>query len=67
MAGTLTRPPRGGGRMLAGVCAALAARFGTSVTVVRLLFIVFGLVGAGELAYLVLWVVIPKDERPALP
>ena len=64
MAGTLSRPPRRRGGMLAGVCAALADRFGIGVTVVRLLFILFGVVGAGELAYIVLWVVIPKDERP---
>jgi phage shock protein PspC (stress-responsive transcriptional regulator) len=59
MAGTLSRPVRG--RMLAGVCAALAERFGVSVTVIRLLFVLFGVVGAGELAYIVLWVVIPKE------
>jgi phage shock protein C len=28
--------------------------------VVRLLFVVFGLVGAGEVVYLVLWILIPK-------
>jgi phage shock protein C len=57
---TLTRPRAGEGRMIAGVCAALADRFGTSRTLVRLLFLVFGLVGAGEIAYLVLWILIPK-------
>jgi phage shock protein PspC (stress-responsive transcriptional regulator) len=60
MAGTLTRPARG--RMLAGVCAALAHRFGVSVGLVRLLFIITGVVGAGELAYIVLWVVIPRED-----
>lgn len=45
--------------MIAGVCAAVADRFGISRTFVRLLFIVFGLVGAGEVAYLVLWVLVP--------
>ena len=49
--------------MVAGVCAALADRFGTSRTLVRLLFLIFGIVGAGEVAYLVLWVVIPQSER----
>lgn len=60
---TLQRPARGDGRVIAGVCAALADRFGISRTLVRLLFIVFGITGAGEIAYLVLWILIPK--RPS--
>lgn len=48
--------------MIAGVCAAIADRFGISRTFVRLLFIIFGLVGAGEVAYLVLWVLVPKRD-----
>lgn len=61
MAPTLQRPRRG--RMIAGVCAALANRFGVSVTLVRLVFVVFGLVGAGEIAYIVLWILVPKQGR----
>jgi phage shock protein C len=57
---TLERPPRRHGRVIAGVCAAIADRFGVSRTLVRLLFIVFGFVGAGEVVYLVLWILIPK-------
>jgi len=60
MATTLIRPRRGGGAMIAGVAAAVADRFGLSRTLVRLLFVVFGLVGAGEIVYLVLWFLIPK-------
>ena len=59
----LVRPRRGEGRMVAGVCAAVADRFGTSRMLVRLLFLIFGIVGAGEVAYLVLWIIIPKSER----
>ena len=59
----LVRPVRGRGRVIAGVCAALADRFGISRFLVRLLFVVFGLVGAGELAYVVLWIIIPGDRR----
>jgi len=58
---SLVRPAHG--RLLAGVCAALANRFGLSRTLVRLVFVFFGLFGAGEIAYLVLWLLIPK-ERP---
>lgn len=57
---TLARPRRGEGRVIAGVCAALADRFGVSRTLVRLLFLIFGIVGAGEIAYIILWIVIPK-------
>lgn len=62
---TLERPRRGDGRIIAGVCAALADRFGVSRLLVRVAFVVFGFVGAGELAYLVAWVIIPAaaDRR----
>lgn len=55
----LTRPRRG--RMIAGVCAGVADHFGWSRTTVRVLFVVFGLVGAGELAYIILWILMPKE------
>ena len=57
---TLARPARGDGRVIAGLCAALADRFGVSRFLVRTFFVVFGLVGAGELAYLILWIIIPR-------
>ena len=59
----LQRPNRFEGRVIAGVCAAIADRFGVSRTLVRLLFVVFGLVGAGEVVYLVLWILIPKRSE----
>ncbi len=43
------------------MCAGLAHRFGLPKGLVRLGFVIFGLVGAGELAYLLLWILIPKD------
>jgi phage shock protein PspC (stress-responsive transcriptional regulator) len=46
--------------MIAGVCAGLANRFGVSTSLVRVLFVVFGLVGAGEIAYILLWILVPK-------
>lgn len=54
----LARPRQG--KLIAGVCAGLANRFGLSVGLVRLAFVIFGLVGAGELAYVVLWILMPK-------
>lgn len=56
----LTRPPRGEGRMIAGVCAAVAQSTGISVTIVRVLFVIAGFVGAGEIVYLLLWLLLPK-------
>jgi phage shock protein C len=63
MARKLQRPPRGEGRVLVGVCAGLARYFGWSPTVVRLVFVITGLFGAGELAYLILWIIMPKAPR----
>lgn len=54
----LTRPRRG--KWLAGVCAGLARRFGISPGLVRLGFVLFGLFGVGEIAYIALWIIIPK-------
>ena len=61
----LVRPPRGDGRIIAGVCTALARRFRVSRILVRIAFLVFGLVGAGEVVYLLLWLLIPKQRRAA--
>lgn len=58
MAATLVRPRSG--KIIAGVCAALADRFGISRGLVRVVFVIFGLVGAGEIAYIFGWLVIPK-------
>jgi len=48
-------------KIIAGVCAGLARRFGLSTGLIRFAFIVFGLVGAGEIAYIVLWILMPKE------
>ncbi len=54
----LVRPRQG--KIIAGVCAGLATRFGLSVTLIRVVFVIFAVTGAGELVYLLLWVLIPK-------
>lgn len=48
-------------KWIAGVCSGLANRFGMSTGLVRLLFVLFGLFGAGEIAYIVLWILMPKS------
>ena len=55
---TLTRPQQG--KVIAGVCAGLAQRFGWNANVVRLLFLLSCLLpGPQFVIYLVLWVVMP--------
>ena len=57
---TLSRPRHG--KVIAGVCAGLARRFGLSPTLVRVLAVLSLLLpGPQVIAYLVLWVVMPKD------
>ncbi|MEN8585448.1 PspC domain-containing protein [Burkholderia sp. RS01] len=58
MAALMARPRDG--KIIAGVCAALADRFGISRTLVRIGFVLFGLFGVGELVYIALWIIIPK-------
>ena len=60
---TLSRPHRGDGRIIAGVCGGLAHRFGLSTFMVRLLFVLFGIVGAGEIAYIIRWIIKPNSPR----
>jgi phage shock protein PspC (stress-responsive transcriptional regulator) len=58
---SLVRPRRG--RVVAGVCAALARRFDLSPAIVRVLFVLsMFLPGPQILAYVVLWIVIPGDD-----
>ncbi|GAA2395686.1 PspC domain-containing protein [Streptomyces glaucosporus] len=50
-------------RMIGGVCAGLARRFGTSATTMRAIFLVSCLLpGPQVLLYLALWALLP-DER----
>jgi phage shock protein PspC (stress-responsive transcriptional regulator) len=50
------------GRVLAGVCAGLASRFGMSAGVVRLLFVVSVLLpGPQVLVYIALWILMPSE------
>jgi phage shock protein C len=57
----LTRSQKG--RMLAGVCAGFADYFSLDVTLVRVIWAVVSVItgGAGVLAYLAAWVIIPAE------
>jgi len=57
----LVRPRRG--RMIAGVAAGLARRFHISAALVRILIVVSLLLpGPQILAYLALWIIMPKED-----
>ncbi|MDP1848813.1 MAG: PspC domain-containing protein [Solirubrobacteraceae bacterium] len=58
----LVRPRRG--KVIAGVAAGLAHRFGLSPTLVRVLFVASLLLpGPQILAYIALWIIMPKEGR----
>ncbi|MPZ63414.1 MAG: PspC domain-containing protein [Propionibacteriales bacterium] len=51
-------------RWIAGVCSGLGRRFGISANVVRLVFALSVLLpGPQFLIYIVLWILIPNEER----
>ncbi|MEU6013696.1 PspC domain-containing protein [Streptomyces sp. NPDC047515] len=51
------------GRMIGGVCAALARRFGTSAGTMRVIFLLSCLLpGPQFLLYLALWVLFPAEK-----
>jgi phage shock protein PspC (stress-responsive transcriptional regulator) len=59
-AGILVRPRRG--RVIAGVCAAIANRLGWSPTLVRVLFVLSCVLpGPQVVAYVLLWILIPAE------
>lgn len=59
---TLERPLEG--RILGGVCAALARRFDMKPTTVRVLFVLSCLLpGPQFIAYLAMWIIIPGEQR----
>jgi len=60
MQNALVRPRQG--RMLGGVCAALARRFGLSTGLVRALFVIsIVLPGPQILVYVALWIFLPGE------
>lgn len=61
MSTTLVRPRNG--KVIAGVCAAIAHRYGWSPTAVRIAFVVSTLVpGPQFLLYIILWIIVPKAD-----
>ncbi|SDC71112.1 PspC domain-containing protein [Streptomyces prasinopilosus] len=51
-------------RVIGGVCAALARRYGTSATTVRVVFLASCLLpGPQFLLYLALWILLPSEHK----
>lgn len=50
-------------KMILGICAGLAKQFNIDVTLVRIGFIIAAFLGWGILLYLVLWPLIPWEEK----
>ncbi|GAB3179728.1 PspC domain-containing protein [Streptomyces incanus] len=51
-------------RVIGGVCAALARRFGTSATTMRVLFLASCLLpGPQFLLYIALWILFPSEDE----
>ena len=48
-------------RMLCGVCGGIAEYFNIDPTLIRLLFVLFGLSGSGILAYIIAAFIIPAS------
>lgn len=49
-------------KLIAGVCAGIAQYFNIDATIVRILWVVFTFMGgAGILAYLICWLIIPQQ------
>jgi phage shock protein PspC (stress-responsive transcriptional regulator) len=52
-------------RVIAGVCAGLAEHFDLDPVLVRAGFVVAALFGPGLIAYVVLWIAVPKESSVA--
>jgi phage shock protein C len=60
----LSRPVEG--KMVAGVCAGFARSMGIDVTIIRIVWAILMLSGIGIIAYIVCWIVMPKDPVTAV-
>jgi phage shock protein PspC (stress-responsive transcriptional regulator) len=55
------------GRVIAGVCAGIARRFGWNANLVRLLFVLSCLIpGPQFLVYIALWILVPLEPETAI-
>lgn len=50
-------------RMLAGICGGLAEYLDIDPTVIRVLFVVAGMLGGGVFLYLAMWLIVPTRSK----
>jgi phage shock protein C len=50
-------------KMLGGVCGGIGEYLDVDPTIIRILWILFGLTGFGVLAYILAWIVMPPKKR----
>lgn len=48
-------------RKICGVCGGIGEYFGIDPTLIRVLFVIFGLTGSGILAYIIAAIIIPEQ------
>ena len=48
--------------IIGGVCGGLGEYFAVDSNIIRIIFVLFGIFGAGFVAYLVLWIILPIRE-----
>ena len=50
-------------RIIAGVCGGLGEYFGIDPTIVRIIWVLLGLMGgSGIIAYIIAWIIIPEEK-----
>ena len=54
-------------KMIGGVAGGLAEYFNVDPTLVRIVFVLLGVLGGGVLAYLVMWIVVPQEPAAGAP
>ncbi|MFH1641492.1 MAG: PspC domain-containing protein [Nanoarchaeota archaeon] len=50
-------------RLIGGVCGGLGKYFGIDATVIRLIWALTALMGAGIIAYIIAWIIIPEEVK----
>src|SRR5213080_2844325 len=54
-------------KRIAGVCGGLGEYFGIDPILIRVAFVLLAFMGPGVIAYIVLWIVMPKGQPGAAP
>ena len=54
-------------KRIAGVCGGLGEYFGIDPILIRVAFVLLALMGPGLIAYIVLWIVMPKGQPGVAP